>query len=479
MNRRIYYLPFLFLIILSLGSCRVSKDSVNPTAGLAIPAGFGQSGINDSVSISDTPWRIYFGDTTLIGLVDTALDRNLDLKMSLQQVEAARGDLIYRRGLLLPAVGVYGSAGQSRMAKYSAAWAGNEGGEYPTGEQLAQQTRDYNLGFEGSWELDIWGKLNNYRKAALARFMESSEGKKWFATGLVANVANTYYDLLSLNNELNIINETIELQKNALTVVEAQKEAGAANELAVKQFQAQLLSSQGLEKQVNQQITETSNNLNLLLGRFPENIQINPDKFNDSIPFNVHAGIPASLLQNRPDVKQAEYELIATKADLKAARRAFLPSFNITGAAGFNAFNLSYLLLSPQSIAYNVLGNLAAPLINRSAIRADFKRATANQLQALYNYQKTILEAYVEVYNEIADIRNLEQEYSLKKQQVDILAQSTETSSELFTTGKATYLEVLMAEKDALQARLELTDLKRQEYQAYVNIYRALGGGWK
>eukprot|EP01136_Pigoraptor_vietnamica_P023581 Opistho-1_new@75824 len=189
-------------------------------------------------------------------------------------------------------------------------------------------------------------------------------------------------------------------------------------------------------------------------------------------------GVPTQLLRNRPDVKKAEYELLAAKADVEAARLAFYPSLNINATLGFQTFNPAYVI-APQSLAYNVLGGLSAPIINRKGLIADFGVTSAVQIEALYNYQKSIIGAYTEVYNEMSNIKNLSLIQDLKSKEVNVLTESIITSTDLFKTGRATYLEVLLTQANALQARIELINVKKRQYDAVVNIYKALGGGWR
>lgn len=476
---RLKYLNIILpLVIVTFNSCKtpslVQESTLKP-----VPSLYTSAANSDTTNIADVNWKTFFPDPVLVSLIDTALKNSPDLLMALQRIEAAHSDVIFTKGLLFPTIGGFAAGGQEKTGEYSVNWAGNEGGTYASGDPLLPTYQDYYTGFLSSWEIDVWGKLRNKKKAAVLRYLASMEGRNWVITGLVAEVAKVYYELIALDNQLEIITETIKLQEDALNIVRAQKSAGVANELAVKQFEAQLLNSKGLEKEILQQITETENLLNFLLGRFPQPIERKPALFNDSVPSSIQAGIPSQLLQYRPDIRQAEYELLASKADVKSARAAFFPSLNITASVGFNAFNPTYLFLTPKSIAYNAFGNLAAPLINRSAIKAEFKRANAGQVEALYNYQKSILNGYVEVANELSNINNLEERYDLKTQEVDVLTQSIETSSDLFKTGRATYLEVLLTQQNALHAKLELTDTRMEQYQAMVNIYRALGGGWR
>jgi outer membrane protein TolC len=231
--------------------------------------------------------------------------------------------------------------------------------------------------------------------------------------------------------------------------------------------------------EILQQITETENRINFLAGSFPKKLNRNKAMFVSTSPSQIQVGVPSDLLKNRPDIRQAEYELAASKANLKAARAAFYPSFNITGSLGFQAFNTSYLFTNPESGAYRLFGSLVAPLINRSAIKAEFNSAKANQQEAMYAYQKSIINGYVEVYNDIARMKNLEQMYDFKSREVNVLTKSIGTSSQLFQTGRANYLELLLTQRNALQSRLELVNVKKRQFNSVIDLYKALGGGWK
>jgi outer membrane protein TolC len=298
-------------------------------------------------------------------------------------------------------------------------------------------------------------------------------------TNLVAEVANSYYELLALDNQLEIVQQNIGLQKNALEIVKIQKDAARVTELAVQKFQAEVLKSQSLEFDILQQIKETENKLNFLLGRYPQPIVRNTTGFSTLVPATVSTGIPSQLLANRPDIKQAELELAASKLDVKVARAEFYPSLGISAAVGIQAFKPSYLYKLPESLLYSLAGDLAGPLINRNAIKAEFYSANARQLQAVYNYEKTILNGYFEVATQLSKIDNLSKSYEFKSKQVDALTRSIDISNDLFKNARADYFEVLMTQRDALEAKLELIDTKKEQLNAVVNIYRGLGGGWK
>jgi multidrug efflux system outer membrane protein len=460
--------------LLSVSSCKSSYSPGNITVN--IPDSFLTH--KDSLNSASINWKQYFADPLLLNLIDTALQNNFDALSAFQRIEMARSNVRLSKGAMLPSVNAYTAYNQRRFGLYTMDGAGNITTPIEGEKLVPIDLPDYYLGLQTSWEVDIWGKLKSKKAAALSRYMASIEGKNYVITNLVADLTNAYYELLSLDNQLDIIRETIGLQENALELITVQKETGYANQLGVEQFEAQLLNSKSLEKQVQQEITETESTINYLLGRYPQSVKRDKAVLFSAVPVKPSVGIPSDLLKYRPDIKQAEYEVLAANADLKSARAAFLPTFNITGAYGFQAYKTSLLFTSPESIAYSILGGLTAPLINRSAIKAEFKVAKASQVEALFNYQKSVLTGYVEVYNEIANINNLSEIFDLKSREAALLNQSIETSSELFRSRRATYLEVIIAQKNALQAKLELVDVKKLQFNSTINLYKALGGGW-
>jgi len=216
-----------------------------------------------------------------------------------------------------------------------------------------------------------------------------------------------------------------------------------------------------------------------LLGRYPEPVIRNKTAFLTLVPAAVQTGIPSQLLANRPDIKQAELELEAAKLDVKVARAEFYPSLDISAAIGLQAFKPSYLVKMPESILYSLAGDLAAPLINRSAIKAEFNTANARQIQALYEYDQTVLSAYLDVVNQMAKIENMQKVYGFKEKEATTLTESVGIAGELFKSSRADYLEVLMTQRDAMDAKLELVEAKAHQFNAVVMLYKSLGGGWK
>ncbi|MGJ0431577.1 efflux transporter outer membrane subunit [Methylobacter sp.] len=474
-NKICYTLAISFLAV-TINGC-ASLDTNLSIPEKAIPVSF-QNQKNTATTIADISWRQYFTDPLLVKLIDTAVANNLDLQMALQRIEVSRSSVKLANGALLPKVDLSIGGGVQKFGLYTMDGAGNASTEITPGQIVPENLTDLFLGLQASWEVDVWGKLRSQRKAAIEGYLSSIEGTHFVISNLVADVAVNYNELLALDNELDIIRQTIQKQQEALEVVKLQKEAGRANELAVQQFRAQLLNTQALEKQRLQQITEAENRLNFLLGRYPQPIERKMEVLFEAVPQQIASGVPSQLLANRPDVREAEHQIAASKFDLKAARAAFFPNFNITATLGYQAFNPEFLFQTPASLAYSLFGTVVAPLINMNALKAQFNTAKANQLTAMYNYQKTILNGYVEVSNELANIKNLEQIHAQKKQQSEALKKSIETSDELYKSARATYLEVLIAQQNALQANLELIDVTKRQRISTVKIYKALGGGW-
>ena len=434
---------------------------------------------NDSTGIEQLNWKDYFSDSLLIALIDTAINRNYDLQMSMQRIEMARAGVRLAKGQQLPVVDGVTSFSQFGFGENSADWAGNEGGTFADGSTLNRTAvPDYYLGLQASWEADVWGKLKNQKRAALANYLASVEGTQFVVTNLIAEIAISYFDLLALDNELEIIRETIQKQEEALEVVKANKEVGRASALAVQQFQAQLLDTRALDRATCQLIAQTENRINFLLGRYPQPIVRSGYFNNASIPEYINHGIPSNLLENRADIREAQQFVEASRFDLKAAKAAFYPSLTINAGIGLQAFKPQYLIEGPSSIAYGLIGQLAAPLVNRNAIKAQFQGAKANQLEAIYRYQQTVLNGYTEVYNELIFLDNQREIVNYSTEENEVLQMSVETSYELYRSGKASYLEVLIAQQNALEAQIELIRDKRELQISLVNLYRALGGGW-
>jgi multidrug efflux system outer membrane protein len=435
--------------------------------------------VSEGKRIAEISWKDYFADPLLVSLIDTALTGNQDMQIALERIEIANAGLLQAKGALKPVVSGQITPAIRRYGLYTMDGAGNISTYMTPGKIVPTNLPDFYIGLQSSWEIDIWKKLSNRKNAALSTYFSSMEGANFVKTALITEVALGYYELIALDNERDILSETIKNQEQVLEVVQHHKEAGRANELVVQQFKAQQLNTQTLEKEVIQRIVEVENRINYLLGRYPQPIERNKTQLYKELPSDLSAGIPSQLLLNRPDIRAANHQLQAARFDVKAANAEFLPSLTLTAGIGYQAFNPQYLFTTPASLAYSLVGGLIAPLVNKNAIKARFNTAKSSQIIAMYEYQKSILAGYTEVVNELSRINALKEISDLKTSQSKVLEESVETSNELYTSAKATYLEVLIAQQNAIQANLEMVESHKRQLMATVNIYRALGGGWQ
>ena len=461
---------------LSFTACKL-PETVTKAENNATPATYANGATQDTSSAATIKWKQYFTDQKLITLIDTALANNQELNITLQEIRVAQNEVRARKGEYLPFLGVRAGADATKVSRNTNIGALEHNIDIVPGKENPEPLQNYMIGAYANWEIDVWGKLHNAKKAAVNRYLSTVEGKNFMVTNLIGEIADSYYELLALDSQLAIVQQNIQIQTNALEIVKLQKEATRVTELAVKRFQAQVLNTQSLQYDIQQKIVETENRINYLVGRFPQHVERSTQPFLDITPTAVQAGLPSQLLANRPDIKQAEFDLAAAKLDVKVAKARFYPQLGISGGIGYQAFNTSYIT-KPESLIYNIAGDLMAPLINRNAIKATYYSANAKQIQAVYAYEQKILNGYIEVANQLSKISNLQKSYDLKAQEVDALNQSVNISQDLFTSARADYMEVLMTQRDALESRFDLIETKMQQMSATVNVYRALGGGW-
>lgn len=436
------------------------------------------NGSRDTVNTGRVHWKEFFKDPYLIALIDTALKNNQELNILLQEINVARNEVRARKGEYLPFVGLEAAAGTEKVSRNTMAGAVHETVDIQPGEKAQEPLPDFLLAAHLSWEVDIWQKLRQAKKSAMFRYLATTEGKNFMVTNLVAEIANSYFELMALDNQLEILKQNIEIQQNALQIVKLLKLTANVTELAVRRFEAEVLKNQSRQFYIVQQIIETENRINFLLGRFPQTVQRNAGAFPGLVPDVLHLGVPEQLLENRTDIRQAELNLAASKLDVKSARADFYPSLNISAGMGIQAFDAALLFSRPESMFYSLTGGLLQPLINRNAIKARYNSATSKQVQAIYTYERTILNAYIEIANQLSNINNLERSYRLRTQQVEALTESIDISTRLFKSARADYMEVLLTQRDALESKFELVETKKQQLNAMVNMYQALGGGW-
>lgn len=443
--------PLGLIVFVTVFSCSVPRQTTLTKS--ALPEIFnGQKA--DTVSAKDLNWKTYFQDKDLILLIDTALLNNYDAQMAIEQIEMANAYYKLSRGALYPTVeiGTLATFGQS---KEKPEWSSN-----------------YSINVNSSWEIDLWGKLRNSKKATRARLLASQSGKQLIQTTLISEVSQAYYELLAYDSELEIMEKNIRLQKAALDIVRVQKQAGKATDLAVQQFEAQLFSSQAQKNSIQQLIIASENYLNRLLNRLPQPVARGKNTQNQLLPDVLSAGVPFQLLQNRPDVMEASLLLEAAGFDLKAAGKAFLPSLKIQPFMGFDAARLK-----SSSFVFESVNGLFAPILQQNLLKGNYRIKQSQQRQAWLSYEKTVKQSISEVQTNLDKLVAIEQEIINRKNEVDILEKAVNTATDLYAYGYATYLEVINAQKSAREAELALTNIQKEKNLTAIKLYRAIGGG--
>ncbi|WP_231756471.1 TolC family protein [Lignipirellula cremea] len=461
-------------LLLFVSGCAIPQLCC-PDAGPVLPDHF--NGEVSSESSAQIGIEEFFNDPVLTQLLTEGLARNQELKIRNQEIRIANNEIMARRGAYLPFVTLGATGGFDRTSRFTPLGAAEDQLTYPGGGRFPDPLPNVGLTANLFWELDIWHRLRNARDAAMQRYVEAIEARNYLVTRLVAETAENYYELASLDKRMVFLNQTIELQKKSLEVAKAQKDAARGTELGVQRFLAEVRKNESQRLIVQQRIIEVENRINFLVGRYPQAVDRQGWDFISLDSRMLSVGVPAQLMLNRRDIRAAERELAASGLDVQVARANFYPRVAISAGVGFEAFNPRYLF-DPGAFIARAAGDLVAPLINKAAIRAEYLNANARQLQAVYHYQRTVLNAFTEVVNRMAKVQNYGDSVAIKQQQVKALEESVSVASDLFQGARAEYVDVLFSQRDLLEARTVLIETKQQQLAAIVNAYQALGGGY-
>lgn len=473
MNRTSRVVSTLFAMLVLWSCIPAFPGGAARAANTTMPSTFGAVGGDTELASATVDWHGFFQDQHLVSLIETALVNNQELNLAVQETLIANNEVMARRGEYLPNLSFGLGAGLEHVGRYTSQGQADEA----TG--VAPHLQNYSFGLYASWEIDIWGRLRNSADAANNRFLASIEGQHFVVTRLVSEIATKYYELIALDRRKQLLRDTIQLQQAALNVVRLQMQAARVTALAVHRFEAQLQWSEKQVFDVEQRIVETENEINFLCGRFSQHIDRTDQDLFSIEPTAVHTGTPAQLLENRPDVRRAELELRAAALDVSAARARFYPALRLEGGLGVQSFDITKLVTTPDSILYNIFAGVMAPLLNRNGITADYFSANSRQMQAVLQYERAILVAYLDVNSGLNRLYNLSRSYEIQKVQVAHLSEAVDASMLLFNSARADYLEVLTTRRDALEAQLELIETKQRQLQSVVTLYQALGGGWR
>lgn len=467
-------------LLLVLSGCNI-PNLRHPDPLPVLPGDFsGATSENNSAQVGVDE---FFNDRVLLELIAEGLASNLELKLRNQEVEIAANEILARRGAYLPFLVGRGRGGVDRNSRFTPLGASEDQLTFPGGGPFPDPLPNTLLSADLFWQVDIWRQLRNARDAAIQRYCEAVEKRNYFITRLIAEIAENYFELAALDKRLVFLGQNIEIQQKSLEVARFQWNAGRGTELAVQRFLAEVRKSESQRLIVRQSIIETENRINFLAGRFPQPVQRTPwdlIKLDSNI---LSVGVPAQLLQNRRDIRAAEHELEASGLDVLVARARFYPRLDLGARVGAEAFNPRYLL-DPGAFIAGAAGELVGPVINKMAIQADYMNANARQLQALYDYQRTILNAFTEVVNSMAKVQNYGGSVAIKQAQVTALEKSVSVALDLFTSpigeefAKVEYVDVLLATRDLLEARTVLIETKQEQFAGIIYAYQALGGGY-
>ena len=327
------------------------------------------------------------------------------------------------------------------------------------------------------WEADIWGKLRAQEKAEFANYLGTVSAHQAVKSDLVASVASAYYQLLTFDDQKKIINETIALRKKNLETTSALKDAGTVTEVAVQQSEALVFNAESLLISIDVQIGLLENTISLLMGEPSHAIErttIDAQK----MPVSLDLGYPANLLANRPDVKVAEYRLMNAFEMTNAAKANFYPTLRLTGSGGIVSGDLDQLF-SVNSLFANVVAGLAQPILNKRQIKTQYEVSLANKEIAYLNFRRSVLTAGKEVSDALKIYQSQDRFIGLKRKEMEAYKNSVEYSQELVNYGLATYLEVINASVNQLNAELNISNAEYSKLDAGIELYRALGGGWR
>ena len=423
------------------------------------------------------PHNAFYNDPFLMELIQQTMSGNQELKILGEEIRIACNEAYARSGEYRPFVTLGAGAGYEKAGEHTREGAVESQLDVAEGRGFPDPLGDFLVAGNLSWEIDIWNRLRNSQRSAAMQYLGSQEGRNYIVTRVVSEVAENYYELLSLDNRLDILQRTIEIQQDSLKVAQGKKKAGRGTELAVQRFLAEVQKNRSERSLIQQEIVETENRINFLAGRYPQPVQRISTDFIELNLGILSSGVPSELLQNRADIRSAERIVEAAGLNLEVARARFYPNLSLRAGLGWNAFRTGFLFRTPESLIYGLAGDIVGPLINKRAIEAEYRTANAEQLQAIYDYQKTVLEAHIEVVNFMSKVENFRRSIDLKKKQLDALEASVEVASRLFKNARAEYVEVLLAQREMMEARMLLIDTKREQLEAVVNAYQALGGG--
>ncbi len=469
--KRVKNIILTFAIAIGAVSC-VSKLAYKEP-DLPLPEKFQYTATADTASIANLEWKQFFNDPILQELIEKGIKHNYDLQIALKQVASSQEKLKQAKYMQYPDVGFGVAAQISRPSKNSM-----------NGESLnlflgKSHVEDYNAAFNLSWEADIWGKIKNQQEVSRMQYLQTYEGSKAIQTQVVAAIAQGYYNLLMLDKQLAIAKSNLELSSNTLLITQKMWESGDTTSLGVQQSAAQKQATELLISQLEQNIAIQENALSILIGEVPNKVNRTIEMSDTSLPQNITAGLPAAMVSRRPDVRQQELVLLESNAMVGIAQASMYPALKITANGGVNSFKFDNWFQIPASLFGSVLGGITQPIFQKRQLKTDLEVAKIQREKNVLAFRQSVLNAVGEVSDALVSNENLKIQEQKATEQATTLKDGIKSAQLLYKGGSANYLEVITAQGNSLQAELNLASIKRQRLSSIVDLYRALGGGWK
>ncbi|WP_027382455.1 efflux transporter outer membrane subunit [Epilithonimonas caeni] len=459
------------VVVASAVSCmpKLALDKVSPE----LPETFQYTATADTASVANLEWQQFFNDPILQGLIEKGIKNNYDLQIALKQVASSQERLKQAKYMQYPEVG-FGVTGQ--ITRPSDNSLNGQSINLFLGKSYVE---DYNAAFNLSWEADIWGKIKNQQEVSKMQYLQTYEATKAIQTQVVAAIAQGYYNLLMLDKQLEIAKSNLELSKNTLNITEKIWQSGDATSLGVQQSKAQKEYTELLITQLEQNIKIQENALSILVGENPTKINRTIEMSDTSLPQNFSAGLPAAMVSRRPDVRQQELVLLESNAMIGIAQANMYPSLKITANGGVNSFKFDNWFQIPASLFGSALGGITQPIFQKRQLKTDLNVAKIQREKNVLAFRQSVLNAVGEVSDALVSNESLKAQEEKASEQVTTLKSGIQSAEKLYKSGLVNYLEVITAQGNSLQAELNLASIKRQRLSSIVDLYRALGGGWK
>ncbi|ASO06841.1 MULTISPECIES: efflux transporter outer membrane subunit [Flavobacteriaceae] len=463
-----YFIKFtisLFLV-LTLQSCFVAKSYERPQLEETQNLFRTDQLPMDSISMADVSWKDMFTDPYLQQYIEEGLQNNIDIRVAIQQMLAANAYSKQGKAGYFPTLSAGASVTHQELS-----------GNSQFGSFFDGAIDQYAVTADLSWEADIWGKIRSNKRAFEADYLQSVAAHQAVKTRLISDIASTYYQLLSLDAQLEITKRSVAVRDSSVSTIQALKDAGNVTQVAVDQNIALYNNARALQVDLEAAIFRTENTLSILLGRGPQDYDRSVLE-DQNLETDLKLGVPSLLLRNRPDVVAAEYRLIQAFELTNVARSNFYPALTLTATGGFQSLDFDQLF-NANSLFATIVGGLTQPIFNQRRIRTQKEVADAQQQQALLEFKRSLLVAGNEVSNALYSYNQETKKIDYRKLEVEALRNAESNSNELLKNGFANYLDLLTARQSALNAELNMIDNKLQQLLSIVDLYQALGGGWK